>query len=51
MTKRRSIQSKTRKGRAKHAPYTKYNKTPYIYSADYREWRSKIMRKAARVSS
>ena len=46
--KRRSVTplSSKRRGRCKLAPYTKYNKAPYQYSAAYYSWRQKVTGKA-----
>lgn len=42
--KRRSHQTRARRGRTAPAPYTKYEKKPYRYSAEYHAWRSRFAR-------
>lgn len=44
--KRRSYQSKKRRGRVVVAPYTKYDKAPFQYSAAYYAWKFQITGRA-----
>jgi hypothetical protein len=46
--KRRSIQNISRRGRTKPAPYTKYQKAPYQYSAGYYAWRRSVTKHTAK---
>lgn len=51
MAKRTSYQKRPRRGRCAPSPYTKYQKTPFHYSADYYSWRSRFVRKARETDS
>lgn len=42
MAKRKKMKGKSARHGKAQSPYQKYEKTPYKYSAAYREWNSKV---------